>query len=171
MIDAEEKVILVDAEDRELGTAPKLWAHREGLLHRAFSVYIFNSKSAPKLMLQKRAKTKYHSGGLWTNTCCGHPRPGEDVAVAARRRLLEEMGFDARLSELTNITYRAELGEMREHEFLHIFTGTFDGEPKVDPSEAEDYKWVGLEELRSEVRGRPREFTEWLKISLPHIKV
>lgn len=159
----EERVILVDECDRELGSSEKLRAHLDGALHRAFSVFVFDG--AGRLLLQKRAGGKYHSAGLWSNTACGHPRPGEGTAAAARRRLREEMNFDCELREEFSFLYRAELeGGLVEHEYDHVFTGTFAGAPAPDPSEVEDWEWVTIEELRRAVGDDPARYSRWLKI-------
>ena len=160
-----ERVILVDEQNRALGTAEKLSAHAEGRLHRAFSVFVFDR--AGRLLLQRRARAKYHSGGLWSNTACGHPRPLEPTAAAARRRLREEMGFDCELTEAFGFVYRAELdNDLVEHEYDHVFVGTFDGEPAPDPSEVEGWRWLSVGELRRELREHPRDFTYWLRQAL-----
>ena len=163
MRESEEEVILVDERDRELGSSEKMRAHREGALHRAFSVFVFDAEG--RLLLQKRAAGKYHSGGLWSNTACGHPRPGEETRAAARRRLREEMNFDCELSEEFSFLYRAELGGgLVEHEYDHVFAGTFDGRPAPDPAEVEDWQWVTIEELRRAVADDPARHSRWLKI-------
>lgn len=162
MTDAEEEVILVDAEDRMLGVAPKLAAHREARLHRAFSVMIHGPGG--RLLMQKRHINKYHSGGLWTNACCGHPRPGESVAAAARRRLAEEMGIACALVPLTVTAYRAELDAgMTEHEVVHVFAGIHAGAVRPDPHEADGYDWLLAEELRSDLARAPRRYTAWFR--------
>ena len=143
---SEEKVILVDKNDNQVGLMPKLEAHEKGLLHRAFSIFIFNSKY--ELLLQKRASSKYHSGGLWTNTCCSHPREGEDTLDAANRRLDEEMGIKTSLRKVYDFIYKAELdNQLTEHEFDHVFYGVFDNDPILNKDEAEDFKWVDMETL------------------------
>ena len=120
----QEMLILVDAKDRMIGSGEKLMVHEQGLLHRAFSIFVFNNDG--RLMLQNRARDKYHSPGLWTNTCCGHPRPGEDTLAAAHRRLLEEMGFDCELKEMKTISYCSDVqNDLIEHEYNHIFVGVF----------------------------------------------
>jgi isopentenyl-diphosphate Delta-isomerase len=160
-----ERVILVDERDREVGVAEKMRAHAEGLLHRAFSVFVFDR--AGRLLLQRRALSKYHSGGLWSNTCCSHPRPGETVAAAARRRLAEEMSFDCELRPAFEFLYRAELGGgLTEHEYDHVFVGSFDGEPRPDPSEVGDWRWIGWEELREDLAARPQRYSYWLRLAL-----
>jgi isopentenyl-diphosphate delta-isomerase len=160
-----EQLILVDAQDRELGVKDKLQAHVEGALHRAFSVFVFDAEK--RLLLQKRARTKYHSGGLWSNTACGHPRPGETTHAAARRRLREEMGFDCELREAFEFLYRAELdGALVEHEYDHVLVGTHEGEPAPDPSEVEDWRWVTMDELRRDLRERPNDYSYWLSVAV-----
>jgi isopentenyl-diphosphate delta-isomerase len=162
MRDDEELILLVDADDRIIGTGEKLETHRRGALHRAFSVIVWNSGG--RLLLQKRAAGKYHSGGLWTNACCGHPRPKEHVKAAARRRLREEMGFTCKLSPLGTITYRAELdGGMVEHEIVHVFRGFYDGAVTPDPTEAEDYRWLSLADVRVDMTSRPDRYSVWLR--------
>lgn len=160
-----ERVILVDERDRELGAAEKLRAHLEGALHRAFSIFVFDRVG--RLLLQKRARTKYHSGGLWSNTCCGHPRPGEVTAEAARRRLREEMGLDCELTEAFSFTYRAELdNRLVEHEYDHVFVGRFDGEPRPAAEEVEDWRWVTPSDLARELRANPAAYSFWLRAAL-----
>ncbi|HZI18512.1 MAG TPA: isopentenyl-diphosphate Delta-isomerase [Pyrinomonadaceae bacterium] len=165
MLTHEERVILVDEQDREMGSCEKLRAHLDGALHRAFSVFVFDA--AGRLLLQKRAHGKYHSGGLWSNTACGHPRPGEETAAAARRRLREEMSLDCELREAFSFLYRAELaGGLVEHELDHVFVGTSADEPEPDPSEVEDWEWVMPEELRRSLRDEPARYSRWLKLAL-----
>jgi isopentenyl-diphosphate delta-isomerase len=162
MSDATEEVVLVDAEDRPIGTAPKLSVHHSGILHRAFSILIHDG--AGNLLLQKRHPAKYHSGGLWTNTCCGHPRPGEDVVAAAQRRLEEEMGFNCELSPLGTLIYRAEVGGgLVEHELVHLFAGVYRGAVHPDAQEAEDYAWRPLGEVQREAAAQPHRFTAWFR--------
>jgi isopentenyl-diphosphate delta-isomerase len=160
-----EYVIVVDERDRELGAAEKLEAHRAGALHRAFSVFVFDRDG--RLLLQKRAAGKYHSAGLWSNTACGHPRPGEATPAAARRRLREEMGFDCELRGAFEFVYRAEVsGGLVEHEYDHVFFGRFDGEPAPEASEVEDWRWVSWDELRRDLRSRPDAYSYWLRVAL-----
>lgn len=160
-----EEVILVDERDREIGRAEKMQAHREGRLHRAFSIFVFND--AGLLLLQKRAAAKYHSGGLWSNTCCGHPRPGETVAAAARRRLREELNFACELREVSQFLYRVEFdNQLIEHEFDHVLIGRFSGEPVPEPSEVDDWRWCEVEELRRDLCARPGAYTYWLRLAL-----
>jgi isopentenyl-diphosphate delta-isomerase len=160
--DSEELIVLVDTDDTVVGTAPKLPAHREGALHRAFSVIIWDNSG--RQLVQRRHAGKYHSGGLWTNACCGHPRPGEDVAAAALRRLNEEMGFTCPLENLGTIEYRAELNDgMTEHELVHVFRGVYDGVIAPDPSEVEGYYWAPLEEIRADIAAMPQRFSVWFR--------
>jgi isopentenyl-diphosphate delta-isomerase len=160
-----EEVVLVDEKDRPVGRAEKLEAHSTPKLHRAFSVFVFDS-SGRRLLLQKRAKAKYHSGGLWSNTCCSHPRPGESVESAARRRLKEEMGFDCEVTKVFDLVYYAELdNNLFEYEYDHVFLGWYDGSPAPDAGEVEDWKWVEVEELKEDLRERPQSYTYWLKAS------
>jgi len=161
----EEEIILVNKKDGEIGREEKLKAHKLGLLHRCFSILVFNSKGG--LMLQKRAAGKYHSAGLWSNTCCGHPRPGEDVITAGQRRLQEEMGFKCELKEVMGFIYKAELDHgLTENEFDHVLIGKYDGGPVLNPEEAEDWRFVSLERLEKEINSQPEKFTAWLKIIL-----
>jgi len=164
-----EKVILVDEKDKPIGTEEKLEAHRMGLLHRAFSIIVLNPKK--EVLLQKRARTKYHSGGLWSNTCCSHPRQGEEIKLAVHRRLQEEMGFDCELKEVGSLLYKKEFGNgLTEHEFLHVFLGKYDGKVKPDANEAEDIKWVSLKELKRGIEKNPERYTYWLPLALEKIK-
>lgn len=165
MSDALESVILVDSDDRPLGTAPKLDVHRSGELHRAFSILVHDGDG--RVLLQKRHKGKYHSGGLWTNTCCGHPRPGEDVADAARRRLVEEMGFSCPLTLERRLIYRAEVGSgLIEHELVHLFVGSWRGGVSPAPGEAEAYEWRSIQDLTLELCSDPHRFTAWFPLYL-----
>jgi isopentenyl-diphosphate delta-isomerase len=158
----QELLVLVDDDDQIIGTAPKLDAHQAGALHRAFSIIVWNS--AKRLLLQKRQAGKYHSGGLWTNTCCGHPRPGEDVADAARRRLDEEMGFSCPLTNIGTIRYRAALDlGLTEHEIVHIFHGLYDGTVAPNPAEADGYQWARIEDVETDVAAMPRRFSVWFR--------
>lgn len=158
-----EQVVLVNERDEETGTAEKLHAHEQGLLHRAISVFIYSSEG--KLLLQQRANGKYHSAGLWTNTCCSHPRPGETPLAAAGRRLREEMGISTELKHVGELLYRAEFGNgLIEHEYDHLFTGVSDDIPTPDPNEVQSYKWVFPEELQSWMHEAPEEFTYWFRV-------
>lgn len=163
------EVILVDQNDQEIGAMEKLDAHRKGVLHRAFSIFVFNSKN--ELMLQKRAKGKYHSEGLWTNTCCSHPAPGEAIEVAARRRLIEEMGFDCNLQKSFHFVYKVDLdNELYEHELDHVLVGKYEEDPVLNQLEADDFRWITLDTLENEIGQNPENYTEWLKIILKQYK-
>jgi len=161
----EERVILVDENDTEIGSETKLKAHREGMLHRAFSIFVFNSKK--QLLLQKRAATKYHSAGLWANTCCSHPRPKESLKKAAHRRLLEEMGFNCELREVFIFKYKKKfVNNLIENEVDHVFLGRFDGKPKPNKEEADDWRWISVERLRKDIRDYPEKYAYWLRLML-----
>jgi isopentenyl-diphosphate delta-isomerase len=159
VIDQDEMVVLVDANGQDIGFAPKLQAHIDGLKHRAISVLIKND--AGKFLLQKRYSGKYHSGGLWTNACCSHPRPGEQPLLAAVRRLQDEMGFTADLAPLFIVEYRAQVGALIEDEYAHVFGGTHNEGITPDPLEVEGYRWVSLEELEHDMRRSPHAYTAW----------
>lgn len=168
MSPAEERVVLVDEKDVALGSMEKWQAHAEGRLHRAFSIFVFRPDGA--LLLQRRARTKYHSGGQWSNTCCGHPRPGEAIAVAAHRRLREEMGFDCALSPAGAFAYRADVGNgLLEHEYDHVLVGTADVTPSPDANEVDEVRWISVADLRFELQTAPASFTPWLQIALDQL--
>lgn len=156
------KVILVNRNDKEIGKEEKIKAHQEGKLHRAFSIFIFNKKG--ELLLQKRAGAKYHSGGLWSNACCSHPRPGFDIREEAKKRLKEEMGIKTALKEVFSFIYKAKVGDLIEHEFDYVFVGKFDREPKPNENEVEDWKWINGKDLKKEIKENPERYTLWLKI-------
>lgn len=156
-------VILVDELDKELGIMEKMEAHRKGYLHRAFSIFVFNSNN--ELLIQQRAFGKYHSEGLWTNTCCSHPGPGESILEAAHRRLQEEMGFTCELRYTFHFIYHIELdNELIEHELDHVIIGFSDNSPVLNPEEAIAYKWIDLETLKKDLKTNPEEYTYWFKI-------
>lgn len=158
----EEKVILVNKKDQEIGVEEKLKAHQDGKLHRAFSIFIFNSQG--ELLLQQRAKIKYHSGGLWTNTCCSHPRLKENLTSAAHRRLREEMGFDCPLREIFKFWYRGKLNHgLTEHEIDHVFIGKFNGQPKPNPDEVDQFRWLNPKLLNEDLKKDPQNYTYWFK--------
>ncbi|MEN8248292.1 MAG: isopentenyl-diphosphate Delta-isomerase [Bacteroidota bacterium] len=160
-----DEVILVDKEDNFLGTMEKLEAHQKGLLHRAFSIYLINEKG--DFLLQRRAQDKYHSAGLWTNTCCSHPQPEETTTKAAIRRLNEEMGINSTpLTPLFHFVYKADFGNgLTEHELDHVFIGTFNGEPLPDPNEVMEWKYIPANDLLIDVKENPQNYTEWFKLS------
>ena len=158
-----EFVVLVDQDDQKLGLMEKQQAHVAGLLHRAFSVFVFNSNG--ELMIQQRAASKYHSPTLWTNTCCSHPRDHETYEQAAHRRLQEEMGFDCDLEFKFSFIYKAHLdNNLTEHELDHVFIGTFDEEPQLNPDEVMAYRWVDLMDLKKDIEKNPQNYTAWFKI-------
>jgi isopentenyl-diphosphate delta-isomerase len=164
-----EYVVLVNDNDMPLGTMEKMEAHERGKLHRAFSVFIFNKKG--EMLLQRRADEKYHSPGLWTNAACSHPRPGEDVSDAARRRLKEEMGLECDLKEIFSFKYKANVGDgMIEHEYDHVLTGTCDDEPSPDPEEVSDWKYMNMKDLLDDIKKNPKQYTEWFKIAVKELK-
>jgi isopentenyl-diphosphate delta-isomerase len=153
-------VVLVNGNDDETGTAGKLQAHLDGLLHRALSIFIINDRG--DMLLQRRASGKYHSAGLWSNACCSHPCPGERTADAAARRLREELGFDTGLEEIGTLLYHAEVGEgLVEHELDHLFTGIWNGEPRPDPDEVSETVWMPVGTLRRRLEESPENFTAW----------
>ena len=159
----EEKVILVDREDNPVGTLPKMEAHEKGVLHRAFSVFILNQKG--ELMLQQRALHKYHSPGLWTNTCFSHQREGEENLQAGTRRLEEEMGFSVPLEELFSFIYKAPFDNgLTEHELDHVMLGYYEGIPEINSDEVNAWKWMSLNEIASDLTVNPESYTVWFKI-------
>lgn len=162
-MEAKVNVILVDELDNDLGQMEKLEAHEKGLLHRAISVFIFNSKG--ELLLQRRAFGKYHSEGLWTNTCCSHPIPGESTIDAGVRRLNEEMGMNCELSHAFSFIYKAAFENgLTEYEFDHVLVGFSDDTPHLNPNEAISFQWMSLSQLKDEINNKPHHFTEWFKI-------
>jgi len=159
----EERVILVNENDEQIGTMPKLEAHEKGVLHRAFSVFIFNEKN--ELMLQQRAASKYHSPLLWTNTCCSHQREGESNIKAGKRRLSEEMGFVTELKDVVSFIYKAPFDNgLTEHEYDHVLVGYYNGKPLLNKDEVESYKWMTIEAAKADINKHPEIYTEWFKI-------
>ena len=166
----DELVVLVDEDDRPLGTAAKLDVHRDGRLHRAVSVFLFDDEG--RWLLQRRADGKYHSPGLWSNTACTHPRPGESPAVAAVRRLEEEMGVRCLLRPAFSFLYRAELDgaePLVEHELDHVFVGRFSGAPAPAPDEVSEWRWMDAATLRDELARRPEQYTPWFRLLEPEV--
>lgn len=160
---AEELVILVNESDEQIGVMPKMEAHKKGLLHRAFSVFVFNKSG--ELLLQQRASSKYHSPLLWTNTCCSHQRNGERNIEAGKRRLQEEMGFVCELREVTSFIYNAQLDNgLTEHELDHVMIGYYDDNPEINKEEVENYKWMTLEDVKNDIFINPNQYTVWFKI-------
>lgn len=159
----EEQVILVDENDHKIGLMPKMEAHEKALLHRAFSVFVLNEKG--EMMLQQRAHSKYHSPGLWTNTCCSHQRDGEDNITAGKRRLMEEMGFVTELEELFSFTYKAAFDNgLTEHEFDHVMQGYYQGEPNINLEEVASWKWMSPKDVKKDIQDNPDNYTAWFKI-------
>jgi len=164
-----DEVILVDSQDREIGSCEKLKAHKEGFLHRAFSIFIFNSKN--EMLLHQRALGKYHSAGLWTNACCSHPRPGESLQNATARRLQEELGISCPVTPIGTFIYRAKVEpDLIEHEFDHLFSGNYDGPlDRLNPEEVANVRWIALPDLLQETKQHPERFTAWFLLALPKI--
>ena len=164
-----EQVVLVNQFDEPLGVMDKLEAHQKPVLHRAFSVFVFNSKG--QMLLQKRAGEKYHSAGLWTNACCSHPRPGEETHAAACRRLEEEMGFTTPLKKVFDFIYKATFENgLHEYEFDHVFTGIYDEDVKPDPGEVSEYCFMDMDEIKNSLVSDPGKFTAWFVIAFPRIE-
>ena len=163
------QVILVNEADEALGTMDKMQAHEQGLLHRAFSIFIFNKKG--EMLLQQRALDKYHSGGLWTNTCCSHPLPGEDTLSAAHRRLQEEMGFTTELQKAFSFTYHTDFDNgLTEHEVDHVYTGIFEGTIIPDREEVNDHVFHSMNHIRESINTEPHLYTSWFKIAFPKLE-
>ena len=160
-----EILILVDENDKFLGTEEKMKVHIDGLLHRAFSVMIFNSKG--QLLVQRRAKNKYHSAKLWANSCCGHPRLNEDNMKAAQRRLQEELGFSCELLKITELSYSLKLQDgLYEREYTHVFAGIYDGSFELNPNEVSEVKWITPRDLRRESISNPKLYAHWFNLYL-----
>lgn len=167
-VDNEELVVLVDEDDHVIGTEGKMAAHIAGKLHRAVSVFVFNTDG--KLLLQQRAASKYHSAGLWSNTCCGHPRPEEKTDHAAHRRLQDEMGFDCPLRRDFDFVYKRQLnGGLVEHEYDHVFVGHHDDAPSPAPAEVADWRWVGADEVLTDLEANPDRYTAWFGLALERV--
>ena len=163
------KVILVNEQDIALGNMDKMQAHEKGLLHRAFSIFIFNKKG--DMLLQQRAQAKYHSAGLWTNACCSHPEPGETTAAAAYRRLKEEMGFNTNLTEAFSFVYKTAFENgLTEYEFDHVFIGSCDSQVIPDEKEVKDYSYTSMNNIRSGLQTHPHKYTSWFKIAFPKLE-
>lgn len=162
-----EHVILVDNQDHEVGSMEKIEAHKKGMLHRAFSILLFNDKG--EILLQKRASHKYHSAGLWTNICCSHPMPGEKMEDATKRKLLQEMGIETPLKYAFKFIYKADVGhDLIEHECDHVFIGKFSGQPTLNPLEAEAWRTISLDDLKKEITRNPHLFTHWFLLIMNH---
>jgi isopentenyl-diphosphate delta-isomerase len=159
---AEDLIVLVNENDEQIGSIGKLEAHQKGLLHRAFSIIVWNDQH--EILIHQRAIGKYHSEGLWTNTCCSHPKVGETILEAAHRRLQEEMGFDCELQQKFHFIYLVELeNQLIENELDHVLIGTFNQNPSPNPEEIKDYRWISLEKLKNEIAEKPAQFTFWFK--------
>jgi len=157
-----EYIIAVDKFDKEIGFFEKIEAHYKGILHRAFSILVFNSKN--QLLLQKRSEKKYHSPGLWSNTCCSHPRYGGNLQDEIYKRLKQEMGFTCELKEIFSFVYKVKLGDnLFENEYDHVFIGRYDGEIVVNKDEADDFKWVVINEVKADIANKPEQYTYWFK--------
>jgi isopentenyl-diphosphate Delta-isomerase len=162
-------VILVDEHDVQTGIMEKMEVHQKALLHRAFSIFVFNEKG--EMLLQKRADKKYHSAGLWTNACCSHPQPGEETLAAAQIRLQEEMGFNTVLKKAFEFIYKTPFDNgLTEHEFDHVFIGTYNGEIVPNAEEVSDYCFKPVEEIKSSIQSHPQKYTEWFKIAFPKME-
>jgi len=165
----EQMLVLVDEQDNAVGTMEKMEVHRKALLHRAFSVFIFNSNG--EMLLQRRALSKYHSGGLWTNACCSHPNPAETPVQAAQRRLFEELGFVTDVAVVFDFIYKAELdNELTEYEFDHVLLGNYDGKIDINLSEVGDYCYRSMDDIRNELIAHPRKYTAWFLIAFPMLE-
>ena len=163
------QVILVDKNDKPVGVAEKMEAHQKGLLHRAFSVFIFNSKG--EMLLQQRALDKYHSGGLWTNACCSHPNPGEETLAAAQRRLKEEMGFEVQVEKVFDFMYKTEFDNgLTEHEFDHVFAGEYDDQVDINKKEVMNFCYKEIQEIRNSLQTHPEKYTAWFHLAFPGIE-
>ncbi len=159
-------IILVDDYDVQIGTITKLEVHQKALLHRAFSIFIFNAHG--EMLLHKRANKKYHSAGLWTNACCSHPKPGEETLSAAEIRLQQEMGFNTKLKKAFDFIYKVSFDNgLTEHEFDHVFFGTYDGIITPNAEEVSDYCFMPVEEIKNSIKSHPHKYTEWFKIAFP----
>lgn len=162
-------IILVNEQDEPVGTMEKMEVHQKALLHRAFSVFIFNSRG--EMLLQQRSHKKYHSAGLWTNACCSHPKPGEDTMAAAETRLQYEMGFGAPLTKIFEFTYRSVFDNgLTEYEFDHVYAGVYEGGIKPSPDEVNDYCYKSLAEIKSSLQSHPAKYTTWFSIAFPLIE-
>lgn len=165
----EEEVVLINSKDEVLGSMKKMEAHENGLLHRAFSVFLFNEKG--EMLLQKRAESKYHSPKQWTNAVCSHPRMNETYEEAAKRRMDEELGIDVEIEKKFHFLYKAEVGDqLWEHELDHVFTGNYEGDFKLNPEEVSEVRYISMEDLETEMKANPEHFTEWFKIILKEYK-
>lgn len=165
----EKNVILVNEKDEITGTAGKMEAHQKGSLHRAFSIFVFNSKG--EMLLQQRALNKYHSGGLWTNACCSHPQPGEETEAAAKKRLSEEMGFEIPVSKIFDFIYKSKFDNgLTEYEFDHVFVGEYEGEVNYNREEVMNAEYKSVPEIRDLLKKHPEKYTAWFHIAFPKVE-
>jgi isopentenyl-diphosphate Delta-isomerase len=163
-----EEVILVNEQDEQVGSMEKMEAHYKGALHRAFSIFIFNTKG--EMLLQQRAIAKYHSGGLWTNACCSHPRPGENTLEAANRRLNEELGFTTSINKIFDFKYNAAFQNgLIEHEFDHVYVGSYEGQIKPNPAEVQDYCYMSMKDISNSIVSHSHKYTAWFSIAFPEV--
>lgn len=163
-------VILVDEQDAEIGIMEKMEVHQKALLHRAFSIFIFNEKG--EMLLQKRAAGKYHSAGLWTNACCSHPQPGEEIIQSAKKRLREEMGFTTPVKKAFTFIYKAPFQNgLTEYEYDHVLVGEYSGKIVPDPEEVSDFCYKTIQDIKSSIQSHPHHFTEWFKIAFPKVEI
>jgi len=163
-----EQVILVDTNDNPQGLMEKMEAHEKGILHRAFSIFIFNSKN--ELMLQQRAFSKYHTPGLWANTCCSHPRDGETLEQATSRRLMEEMGMQCDITKVFSFVYKGDVGQgLIEHEFDHVFIGHSDAQPTINKEEVETWKYASMKDIKADMTKNPEKYTVWFRIAFDEV--
>ncbi|MDD5739135.1 MAG: isopentenyl-diphosphate Delta-isomerase [Candidatus Pacebacteria bacterium] len=162
-----KQVMLVDENDNQTGKIEKLKAHQLGLLHRAFSIFIFNNRG--DLLLQKRAKNKYHSPGLWSNACCSHPI-SNSIQKEAKKRLKKEMAINCPIKEIFSFIYTAKVGDLTENEFDHVFIGFYNGKVSPNKKEASDYKWINFKDLKNDISQNPQNYTEWLKLIYEKVK-
>ncbi len=161
------KIIKVDEEDKKIGEIEKLKAHEKGVLHRAFSIFILNDEG--EMLLQKRAESKYHGGGLWSNSCCSHPTEDNNLKKQAKKRLKEEMGFSAEIGEIGTTKYNLKVGNLIEHELDHLFIGTYNGAVDPNSKEVSDYQWLSLSEIEKDIEKNPEKYTPWFKVILPKV--
>lgn len=161
------KLIKVDKDDNKIGEVEKLKAHKEAILHRAFSVFILNNEG--EMLLQKRAAAKYHGADLWSNACCSHPTKDNDLRKQAEERLMEEMGFTTTIGKIGTAQYKLKVGDLVEHEYDHLFIGTYNGEIDPDPEEVADYEWIPLHKVEKDLKDNPKKYTPWFKFLYPKI--
>jgi isopentenyl-diphosphate delta-isomerase len=168
-MDKDNKIVLVDESDKETGTELKSSVHKSGLLHRAFSILIFNNKN--NLLIQKRASKKYHSGGMWTNSCCSHQKEGESLIESAHKRLFEELGFNTELNEIFTLRYNTHFSNgLTENELDHVYIGYYDGRVIPNKNEIKDYKWTPVDILLDNINNNPNNYTYWFKLILKKLK-